>query len=88
MDQSFGCGDVGCHGNIVDIAQTQQIRTILFSGTGCNGVPEEKQQVDLIAGNPGSDLLIAAMGAAQEPEDLRPVASDTILPVVPVAQRL
>ena len=88
MDHGLGRGDIGGVGDIVDIAQAQQAGLIRLGGLGPDGIAEIQQQVDLIAGNPGSDLLIAAMGAAQELKISRPVASDTILPVVPVAQRL
>ena len=58
--QHLGGGNVGGDGDTVHIAQTQQV---LFGDAGrvcLERIPEEKHQIHLIAGDPGSDLLDTA----------------------------
>ena len=66
MDQDLGGGNVGGNGNVVYIAQAQQIQLVRLMGLRIDGVAEEQQQVDLIAGNARCNLLVAAMGTGQE----------------------
>ena len=66
MDQHLGGGDVGGHGDVVHIAQAQQSHLIRLAGLGIDGVAEEQQQVDLVAGNAGRDLLVAALHPGQK----------------------
>jgi len=48
------------------ITQAQQRHLIGFAGLCVDGIPEEQQQVDLIAGDAGCDLLIAALDPCQK----------------------
>ena len=66
VDQHLGGGDVGCHGDIVHIAQAQQRHFVGLAGLSVDGVAEEQQQVDLIAGDAGCDLLVAALHTGQK----------------------
>mgnify|MGYP006914222508 CR=1 FL=1 len=61
VDEHLGGGNVGGHGDVVHIAQAQQGHLVGLAGLRVDGVAEEQQQVDLIAGNAGSDLLVAAL---------------------------
>ena len=55
---------------------------------GIQRVPEKQQQVDFVAGDAGRNLLVAALRAAKNRWISRPVASETILLVVPVPHRV
>ena len=88
VDQYLSSSDVGSHGDVVHIAQAQQSHLIRLAGLGIDGVAEEQQQVDLVAGNAGRDLLVAALHTGRKRCTCRPVASEIILPVVPVATNL
>ena len=69
MDEYLGCGDIGRDGDIVYVAQAQQIHFIGLMGLRADRVSEEEQQVDLVAGDARSDLLVAPMGAGQKTLD-------------------
>ena len=84
VDEHLSGGNVGGHGDVVHIAQAQQGHLIGLAGLCIDGVAEEQQQVHLIAGNAGRDLLVTALNRCT----CRPVASAIILPVVPVATNL
>jgi hypothetical protein len=64
VDQYLGSGNVGGHGDVVHIAQAQQRHFVGFAGLCVDGITEEQQQVDLIAGDAGCDLLVAAYFAS------------------------
>ena len=66
MDEHLSGGDVGGHGDVVHIAQAQQGHLIGLAGLCIDGVAEEQQQVHLIAGNAGRDLLVTALNPCQE----------------------
>ena len=66
VDQHLGGGDVGGHGDVVHIAQAQQSHLVGLAGLCIDGVAEKQQQVDLIAGNAGRDLLVAALHTGQK----------------------
>ena len=69
MDEYLGRGDIGRDGDIVYVAQAQQIHFIGLMGLRADRVSEEEQQVDLVAGDARSDLLVAPMGAGQKTLD-------------------
>ena len=48
------------------IAQAQQRHFVGLTGLCVDGVAEEQQQVDLVAGNAGRDLLVAALHPGQK----------------------
>ena len=48
------------------IAQAQQGHLVRLAGLCIDGVAEEQQQVDLVAGNAGRDLLVAALHTGQK----------------------
>lgn len=64
MDQHFRCGQIGCIRNIMHIAQPEHALFIDLTSPRCQGITEKDEQVNLIAGNPGSNLLITAMAAS------------------------
>ena len=70
VNEHFGGGDVGGQRDVVDIAQAQQGHFVGFTGLGVDGVAEEQQQIDLVAGDAGRDLLVAALNAREEALDL------------------
>ncbi len=89
VDEHFSSGDVGGQRDIVHIAQAQQRHFVGLAGLSVDGVPEEQQQVYLVAGNARRDLLVAALHTGQKKRcTCRPVASEISLPVVPVATNL
>ena len=88
MDQNLGGSNVGSHRDIMHIAEAEQVDVVRLMGFGIQGIPEKQEQVHLIAGDARRDLLVAALRAGEEFWMVSPVASLTILPVVPVAQRL
>ena len=61
MDKSLCSRDIGRNGNIVHIAQTEQIYIVRLVRLRIERVAEEYQQVDLIAGDAGGKLLVAAL---------------------------
>ncbi len=88
MDEYLGRGDIGRDGDIVYVAQAQQIHFIGLMGLRADRVSEEEQQVDLVAGDARSDLLVAPMGAGQKTAGCAgPWPPPASLPVVPVAHR-
>ena len=66
VDQYLGSGNVGGHGDVVHIAQAQQRHFVGFAGLCVDGVAEEQQQIHLIAGDAGCDLLVAALHTGQK----------------------
>ena len=66
VDEDLGGGDVGGHGDVVHIADAQQVHLVGFTGLGSDGVAEEQQHVHFLAGDTSHDLLAAAMAAGQE----------------------
>ena len=66
-DQGFCGGDVGCDRNVVNIAQAEQVHFIGLRSLAIDGVTEEQQYVDLVAGDAGSNLLVAALRTAEIP---------------------
>ena len=66
MDEHFCSGNVGGHGDIVHIAQAQQRHFVGFAGLCVDGITKEQLQVDLIAGDAGCDLLVAALHTGQK----------------------
>ena len=66
VDKDLSGGDVGGHRDVVDIAQAQQSHLIRLAGLCVDGVAEEQQQVHLVAGDAGRDLLVAALYARQK----------------------
>ncbi len=71
MDEHLCGGDVGGQRDVVHITQAQQGHLIGLAGLCIDGVAEEQQQIDLIAGDAGRDLLVAALDARQEPLHLQ-----------------
>ena len=65
MDKCFCGGNVGCNRNVVNVAKTKKgcvIRIVVL----VHRITEEKQKIDLVAGNSGSYLFTAAMASAEE----------------------
>jgi hypothetical protein len=87
MDEHLCGGDVGGQRDVVHITQAQQRHLIGLTGLCIDGVAEEQEQIDLVAGDAGRDLLVAALDARQESLDLQARCLG-ILPVVPVATNL
>ena len=61
VDEDFRSGDVSGQRDIVHITQTQQGHLVRLAGLCIDGVAEEQQQIDLIAGDAGRDLLVTAL---------------------------
>ena len=55
----------------MDIAKTQQIHFIALMSFCGQGIAEKEQEVDFIASDQGSDLLISALRAAQKSFDIQ-----------------
>ena len=51
------------------VAETEQIHFVRFRCLAVDRVTEEQEYIDLVAGDPCSDLLIAALRAAEIPLD-------------------
>jgi hypothetical protein len=64
MDQYFGGSHVGGDGDVPQIAQPDE-RCILFPRLCGEGVPEKEDQIYLIEGYPGTNLLVSAKSAVQ-----------------------
>ena len=65
MDKCLcGC-NIGCNGNIVHVAKAKQ-GGIVRAGVLVHRVTEEKQKVDFVAGDSGSDLFATAVASAEE----------------------
>ena len=60
-DQHLGGGDVGGHGDVVQVAHTEQLVLGLVVACGGAGVAEIQKHVDLVIGNAGGDLLLTAL---------------------------
>ena len=71
MNQNFGSGDIGCHRDIVHIAEPEEVHVVGLMGLGAQGVTEKQKQVNLVAGNAGRNLLVAALRAAEETLNLQ-----------------
>ena len=65
MDKSFCCGDVGCNRDVVNVAKAEKSGVIRIRIL-VHGVAEEKQKVNFVAGDSGSDLFTAAVASAKE----------------------
>ena len=61
VDKGFGGGNIGRNGNVVYIAESEQVDVVRLVGFRVQRIAEEYQQVDLVSGNAGSKLLIAAL---------------------------
>ncbi len=68
MDEHFGGGGVGGDGDVVLVAQVDDIAHVLVQLVA-GGVVEEEDHVDLVVGDAGADLLGAALGVGQEELD-------------------
>lgn len=64
VDKRLGSSDIGGNGDIVYVAKTEQIHLVWLMWLGRKRISEEKQQVYLVAGNAGADLLVTALRAA------------------------
>src|SRR5699024_10667811 len=71
VDQHFGSGDVGGHRDVVHVTETEKVHVIGLVGLGAARVTEKQQQIDLIAGNAGCNLLVAALRTAQKTLNLQ-----------------
>ena len=60
----------------------------IIPGIGGIGVGEQQHQVDLVVGDPGVDLLVAALLVGQEKRNGQTGISAISRPVVAVANRL
>ena len=65
MDEHLGGGGIGGDGDVVLVAQIDDVVQVLFQLIGV-GVVEEQHHVDLVIGDAGADLLAAALGVGQE----------------------
>ena len=72
VDERLGGSDVRCNGNVVYVAETEQIDVVRFVRLRVERVAEEYQTVDLVAGDAGSKLLVAALRAAEVTLDVKP----------------
>ena len=66
MDQAFSRGHIGGDGNVVYVAQAEQVRVVRLIRLGVERITEKQEEVDLIIGNACRDLLISSLGAAEE----------------------
>ena len=64
MDENFSGCNIGSYRNIVHIAKAEKVHIVGFMGLGSERIPEEKEKIHFIAGDPGSNLLISALGTA------------------------
>lgn len=71
VDKRLGSSDIGGNGDIVYVAKTEQIHLVWLMGLGRKRISEEKQQVYLVAGNAGADLLVTALRAAEIALDVK-----------------
>ena len=68
--QHFGSGDVAGEGDVVLVAQAGNVGYVpghAFVG----GIVEEENQVELVIGNAGTDLLAASVGVGEEAVDVQ-----------------
>ena len=65
MDKCFCSSDIGCNGDIMNIAKAEK-GCIVRIGVLVHGIAEEKEKVDFVAGDTGSNLFTAAMRTAEE----------------------
>ena len=70
MNKSFCGGNVGCNRNVVNVTKTEKSGVIRI-GILVHGVTEEKEKVDFVAGDSGSDLLTSAVASAEEAGDFK-----------------
>ena len=74
MDKSLGSSDIGRNGNVMNIAESQQVHFIRLVGLGRKRISEKQEQVDLVARNTCAYLLISSLCTAQIPLNIKPVA--------------
>ena len=72
VDKRLGGSDIGCNGNVVNVAQAQQVDVVRLVGLCVQRVAEEDEQVYLVAGNAGGELLVAALRSAQKTLYVKP----------------
>ena len=70
-DQHLGSGDVGCHGNVVTVAGKQQCIILFRKGLIGARVTEKEENIDLIIGNTGCDLLFTALLSCKHTLDIQ-----------------
>ena len=63
MDKSFCGGNVGCNGNVVNVAKTKK-GGIICVRVLVHRIAEEKQKVNFVAGNAGCNLFATAVASA------------------------
>ena len=71
VDEHLRGGDVGGQRDIMHITQAQQGHLVGLAGLCVDRIAEEQEQIDLIAGNAGCDLLITALNTCQKALDLQ-----------------
>ena len=64
MDEHLCRCDVRRHGNVIQVAETEQVFIVRLQCLLLHGVAEVQQKVDLVAGDTRRNLLIAALWAA------------------------
>ena len=66
-DEHFGAGQVGGDGHIVLVAMADGLDHLgIIPGIGGIGIGKQQHQVDLIVGDAGIDLLVAALLMGQQ----------------------
>ena len=71
VDEHLRGGDVGGQRDVMHITQAQQGHLVGLAGLCVDRIAEEQEQIDLIAGNAGCDLLITALNTCQKALDLQ-----------------
>ena len=62
QDEHFGGGQIGGDGDVLLVAVPDGLDHLgIVPGVGGVGVGEQQHQVDLVVGDPGVDLLVAAL---------------------------
>lgn len=57
--------DIGRNWDVVNVAESQKIMLIRFGGLTGQGIAEEDQKVDLVAGDLRADLLTSTLRACE-----------------------
>ena len=70
VDKNFGSSDVCGNGDVVHIVKTQKVHIVCLRGLLVEGISEEKQHIDFVAGNTSGNLLSAALSTTKESFDL------------------